>query len=103
MIKSEFIEHLTSKVPGVGEKTVAVAVNHILEQLSNALLNKQRIEVRGMGSFDLHFRGARNAHNPKTGKKLVTTPKYSVHFKPGLLLRKRVNASRAHCELPKEE
>jgi integration host factor subunit beta len=103
MIKSEFIEHVTAKMPSLGAKHVAEGVNEILDLLSQALLKKQRVEVRGMGSFDLRFRAPRNAHNPKTGEKVVTESKYSVHFKPGLELRQRVNDSKARYPLPKDE
>ena len=41
-----------------------------------------------------YYRAPRNAHNPKTGKRLITTPKYRPHFKPGKALRERVNNSK---------
>ena len=70
--------------------------------MSEALINNQRIEIRGFGSFSLHYRPPRNAHNPKTGEKVVTMAKYSPHFKPGKELRERVDASREKYELPEE-
>lgn len=94
MIKSELIEKLALKMTNLPEKQVAKGVNHILEQMSHALTHGKRIEIRGFGSFSLHFRPPRNAHNPKTGKKVVTNPKYSAHFKPGKALRERVDASK---------
>jgi len=51
----------------------------------------------------LHYRPPRNAHNPKTGAKVITEAKYSPHFKPGKELRERVNASRAHIPLSDED
>jgi integration host factor subunit beta len=62
--------------------------------MSEALIQGKRIEIRGFGSFSLHFRPPRRAHNPKTGQKVVTEAKYSPHFKPGKELRERVNASK---------
>ena len=76
------------------EKEIAQAVNGIIEQMSDILASGGRIEIRGFGSFCLHYRPPRRAHNPKTGEKLITQPKYAVHFKPGKEVREKVNASR---------
>ena len=62
--------------------------------MNNALEEGQRIEIRDFGCFDLRYRAPRNAHNPKTGKKVVTLPKYTLHFKPGKELRERVDAGK---------
>lgn len=94
MIKSELIDELASRLTHLSEKDLANCVNHILELMSQALSDKERIEIRGVGSFSLHYRGPRNAHNPKTGEKVVTKAKYSPHFKPGKELRDAVNESR---------
>jgi len=103
MIKSELIESLASKMTHLPEKQVADSINHILELMSEALINGKRIEVRGFGSFSLHYRPPRNAHNPKTGEKVITKAKYSPHFKPGKELRERVNASKNHTPIEKNE
>ena len=102
MIKSELIEHIAARMTHLTEKQVADGINKILELMSKALIDGQRIEVRGFGSFSLHYRPPRNAHNPKTGEKVVTEAKHSPHFKPGKELRERVDASRTQCPLPKE-
>lgn len=103
MIKSELIEHIAAKMTHLTEKQVADGINKILELMSKALVNNQRIEIRGFGSFSLHYRPPRNAHNPKTGEKVVTEAKHSPHFKPGKELRERVDASREHHPLAKED
>jgi len=94
MIKSELIANLAAKMTHLPEKTVAEAVNCLLDLMSNALIDGQRIEIRGFGSFSLHHRPPRQAHNPKTGEKVVTEAKHTPHFKPGKELRERVNASK---------
>lgn len=94
LIKSELIAEISKKLPHLPEKDIALAVNSIIEQMSDVLSNGGRIEIRGFGSFCLHYRPPRKAHNPKTGEKLVTNPKYAVHFKPGKELREEVNKSR---------
>lgn len=94
LIKSQLIGELSKNFPHLPEKDIALAVNHIIEHMSDNLANGGRIEIRGFGSFNLHYRPPRRAHNPKTGEKLVTNPKHAVHFKPGKEMRERVNANR---------
>ena len=105
MIKSELISKLGQNQTHLAEKSIAEGVNLVLDLMSESLASGQRIEVRGFGSFSLHFRPPRNAHNPKTGEKVVTQPKYSPHFKPGKLMRESVDASKAMVEIqePEEE
>ncbi|HVE44253.1 MAG TPA: integration host factor subunit beta [Gammaproteobacteria bacterium] len=94
MIKSQLIGKLSKKFPHLLEKDIALAVNHIIECMSEVLATGGRIEIRGFGSFSLRFRPPRRAHNPKTGEKLVTNSKYAAHFKPGKELREKVNENR---------
>lgn len=103
MIKSELIEHIAARMMNISEKQVADGVNKMLELMSDSLIKGQRIEIRGFGSFSLHYRPPRHAHNPKTGEKVMTQAKYSPHFKPGKELRERVNVSRDLHSLPKDE
>jgi integration host factor subunit beta len=102
MIKSELIEQIAARMTHLTEKQVADGINKILDLMSETLIKNERIEIRGFGSFSLHYRPPRNAHNPKTGEKVVTKPKYSPHFKPGKELRERVDASRMHHKLSDE-
>ncbi|MBA2649784.1 MAG: integration host factor subunit beta [Legionella sp.] len=102
MIKSELIEHIAARMMHLSEKQVADGINKMLELMSNSLIEGQRIEIRGFGSFSLHYRPPRNAHNPKTGEKVLTQAKYSPHFKPGKELRERVDASKSTHELPQD-
>jgi integration host factor subunit beta len=94
LIKSQLITEISKRLSHLPEKDIALAINSVVEQMSNVLSEGGRIEIRGFGSFCLHYRPPRRAHNPKTGEKLVTEPKYAVHFKPGKELREKVNASR---------
>lgn len=94
LIKSQLIAEISQKMPHLAEKDVAASINSIIEQMSSKLSQGGRIEIRGFGSFCLHYRPPRKAHNPKTGEKLITQPKYAVHFKPGKELRERVNANK---------
>ena len=94
MTKSELIEIIARKQKHLPAKDVELAVKHLLEIMSDALANGERIEIRGFGSFSLHFRPPRLGRNPKTGDPVSLAGKYVPHFKPGKDLRERVNASR---------
>ncbi len=91
MTKSELIEAIAAKTGQLSSKDVELAVKTILEHMSQALANGERIEIRGFGSFSLHFREPRRGRNPKTGDSVELTGKYVPHFKPGKELRERVN------------
>lgn len=94
MVKSELITRIVSKFQQLPEKDVEAGINQILEYMCENLSKGKRIEIRGFGSFSLHHRPSRNAHNPRTGEKVVTQPKYAPHFKPGKQIRDRINESR---------
>jgi len=94
MVKSELILRIAEKQDALSAKDVELGVNQILESMSEALANGARIEIRGFGSFSLHYRPPRRAHNPKTGERVFTKAKYTPHFKPGKDMRERVDASR---------
>ena len=92
MTKSELIAHLATKQPQLDYRDVELAVKELLDQLSEALAAGKRIEVRGFGSFSLHYRPPRVGRNPKTGDTVHVPDKYVPHFKPGKELRERVDA-----------
>lgn len=102
MIKSELIANLAARLTHLPEKQINDSVNHILELMSQTLIEGQRIEIRGFGSFSLHYRPPRNAHNPKTGEKVITEGKKSPHFKPGKEMRERISAARAKISIKEE-
>ncbi len=91
MMKSELIEILAAEQSHLAYKDVELAVRYILEQMSTALATGERIEIRGFGSFSLHYRPPRMGRNPKTGEAVALSGKYVPHFKPGKDLRDRVN------------
>ena len=93
MMKSELIERIARKQSHLAYKDVELAVKSLLEQMSNALSNGERIEIRGFGSFSLHYRPPRAGRNPKTGDSVSLPGKHVPHFKPGKELRERVNDS----------
>ena len=91
MTKSELIERLASKQLQLSAKEVEVAIKELIEQMAGTLESGERIEIRGFGSFSLHYRAPRVGRNPKTGESVELDGKYVPHFKPGKELRERVN------------
>jgi integration host factor subunit beta len=93
MTKSELIERIASRQSQLSLKDVELAVKTIIEQMSQTLAAGERIEIRGFGSFSLHYREPRQGRNPKTGETVELSGKYVPHFKPGKEMRERVNES----------
>jgi len=91
MTKSQLIERLADRARHIPSKEVEVAIKELLEQMAQTLQRGERIEIRGFGSFSLHFRAPREGRNPKTGETVKLDGKYVPHFKPGKELRERVN------------
>ena len=97
MLKSELVRALNEKLPELQVKDVELALNCILRQMADAIVQGERIEIRGFGSFNLHHRPPRVARNPKTGEAINLPAKVALHFKPGKEMRDRVNAARDKC------
>ncbi|WP_258806777.1 integration host factor subunit beta [Pseudidiomarina sp. CB1] len=91
MTKSELIQQLTALYPELSPRQVEDAVKELIEQMAQQLAGGDRIEIRGFGSFSLHYRAPRTGRNPKTGEKVELDGKYVPHFKPGKELRERVD------------
>ena len=91
MTKSELIDRLAAQFPQLVAKDAELAVKMILDAMGESLAKGERIEIRGFGSFSLHFRPPRQGRNPKTGEAVALSGKYVPHFKPGKDLRERVN------------
>jgi len=92
MNKSEFIERMVKQLDYLLAKDVELSVKTLLEHLTQSLAMGDRIEIRGFGSFSLHYRPSRIGRNPKTGESVSLEEKYVPHFKPGKELRERVDA-----------
>ncbi|MAY39590.1 MULTISPECIES: integration host factor subunit beta [Spongiibacter] len=93
MTKSELIELMAERQPQLSHKDIELAVKTMIEHMSQVLATGSRIEIRGFGSFSLHYREPRMGRNPKTGDTVQLPGKYVPHFKPGKELRERVNLS----------
>ena len=91
MTKSELIEQLAEQHPQLPIKDVEAAVKSIIDNMAECLSTGDRIEIRGFGSFSLHYRAPRVGRNPKSGESVELDAKYVPHFKPGKELRERVD------------
>lgn len=103
MTKSELIVKLTERLnnPLLGvnaqlvQKDCEVSVRLLLDAMVSALVDGQRIEVRGFGTFSVSERPPRTGRNPKSGEEVSVPAKRVPHFKPGKELRQRVNRNAA--------
>ena len=91
MTKSELIERIAATQSQLSAKDVELAVKTMIEQMSQALARGHRIEIRGFGSFSLHYRAPRIGRNPKTGDRVEVPPKRIPYFKPGKELKELLN------------
>lgn len=91
MTKSELIARLAERHPHLVAADAELAVKTIIDAMVNSLVEGERIEIRGFGSFSLNFRPPRLGRNPKTGDKVQVAGKYVPHFKAGKELRDRVD------------
>ena len=99
MTKSELINLLAKRYSYLAFKDVELAVKGMIDHMTQALATGDRIEIRGFGSFSLHYRPPRLGRNPKTGDAVELASKFVPHFKPGKELRDRVNQSREKISL----
>ena len=91
MTKSELIEILARRQSHLKAEDVDLAVKALLEMMGGALASGERIEIRGFGSFSLHYRPPRLGRHPKTGDSVALPGKHVPHFKPGKELREKVS------------
>ena len=93
LTRSELIARLAERVPDLSRHHVGAGVRRLLDTLSEALADGERIEIRSFGAFALRRRPSRQVRNPKTGERLEIGSKAMPHFRPGKELRERVTAS----------
>ena len=89
MTKSELIERFAKRYPHLVIEDAEVVVHTIVEAMCNSLMDGQRVEIRGFGVFNLHYRPPRDGRNPKSGEAVKVPAKYVPHFKAGKELRER--------------
>lgn len=91
MTKADLIDEL-SRLFNLTKKESETIVNTVFENITEALVKGDKIELRGFGSFRIRHRRARRARNPKTGVNINVPQKRVPFFKVGKELQERVNA-----------
>ena len=91
MTKSELIAALAERTD-LSKKRAEDVVNCVFKTMTNSLVDGDRIEIRGFGSFSIKHYGPYRGRNPKTGDEVDVRAKRSIHFKVGKELKDKVNA-----------
>ncbi len=91
MIRSELIQIITDQNPHLYQRDVERIVNTVFDEITNAMANGDRVELRGFGAFSVKRRDERLGRNPRTGASVDVEEKHVPFFKTGKLLRDRLN------------
>ncbi len=91
MTKSELIGRLTQHYPHLTQRDIERIVAAVFEEITQALCEGNRVELRGFGAFSVKQRGARTGRNPRTGTAVKVAEKRVPYFKTGKELRERLN------------
>jgi len=92
MTKSVLIEKVAEKAEGLTRNQTEIIVDTVFDSIKHALLNGDKIEIRGFGNFRLKTRGPRKARNPKTGESVEVKGKKVLYFKVGKALKETLNS-----------
>jgi integration host factor subunit beta len=91
MTKSELIQHLADANPHLYQRDVERIVTTIFDEVTTALANGDRVELRGFGAFSIKERGSRIGRNPRSGEVVNVAAKRLPYFKTGKQLREKIN------------
>lgn len=90
MTKSELIQRLSKRYPHLYQRDIEVLVNTMFDEITKALSQGNRVELRGFGAFSVRTRAPRAARNPKNGAMVSVEERHAVYFRTGKELRERV-------------
>ena len=93
MTKSELIRKIAARYPGMFLKDVQNVVDTIFDEISEALVEQRRVELRGFGSFTVRKRDARTARNPRTNEVVKLDERMSPYFRAGKELNELLNSN----------
>ena len=91
MNKSDIIKNISLQVDSIKKNDIEETVNQLIKLISDSLLEKNRVEIRGFGTFSSRYRSVRLARNPKTGTSITVGSKFYTYFRPSKLLKQQVN------------
>tara|TARA_A100001234_G_scaffold141448_1_gene124229 strand:- start:617 stop:907 length:291 start_codon:yes stop_codon:yes gene_type:complete len=91
IVKSKLLKQISKNYPNFLKKDLNKFSNIILDEIKNTLKRGERVELRGFGIFSTHIQKSRISRNPKTGEKVNTPEKKTIHFKMAKELFKKIN------------
>ena len=91
IVKSKLLKQLADSYPNFLKKDLEKLTNITLNEIKQALKRGERVELRGFGIFSTNIQKARISRNPKTGEKVHTPEKKTIHFKMAKDLFKKLN------------
>ena len=91
MLKSELFTNINKKYPSLSLNDIETILNLFFKKINSGLLNDNKIEIRGFGTFSKKINKAKYVRNPKTNEKLFKNQSYKLHFKIGKILHKKIN------------
>ena len=91
IVKSNILKQLSKNYPNFQKKDLEKFVNIIFDEIKYTLKRGERVEIRGFGVFSTNIQKARISRNPKTGEKVNTPKKKSIHFKYAKDVFKKLN------------
>ena len=91
IVKSNLLKQLSDSYPNFLKKDLEKFLNIILSEIKQALYKGERVELRGFGVWSIHIQKTLISRNPKTGEKIETPQKKTIHFKMGKELFKKLN------------
>ena len=90
-MKSKLLKQLSDSYPNFLKKDIEKFLNIILNEIKKTLKRGERVELRGFGIWSIHIQKARISRNPKTGEKIQTPEKKTIHFKMAKELFNKLN------------
>ena len=94
MTRSELIKRISARYPNMFMKDLSVVIDTIFFEISKAMVESRRVEIRGLGAFTVRARKARIARNPRTSAIVELNERLSPYFRPGKELRLRLNKNK---------
>ena len=91
IVKSKLLKQLTDNYPNFLKKDLEKFLDIFFKEIKQALSRKERVELRGFGIWSTHIQKARISRNPKTGEKVNTPEKKTIHFKMSKEMFNKVN------------
>ena len=91
IVKSKLLKQISNNYPNFLKKDLEIFFNIILNEIKLALHKGDNVELRDFGTWSTHIQKARLSRNPRTGEKIQTPEKKTIHFKMSKKLFQKIN------------